>query len=388
MNIASLTHWANSAPAWQLAAAGVAGLGALAVAVWILTRVRRFVNKHDPADLITAAVALGATAYAGTGTWKYLGDAMHYNLDLKVFLVAVLEGAQIAEALRSRKGIKESGAAGVDGVGLWVLTGISAALSTSVAGNVREALGRAVVPMVGAWLWERALAPQRRAARARKTRGPVRWRITPERIAVWLRLADAIDTDVVTVDSARRVAKFLRVTDRERDGWRFPLTAKARAYRGRMKLIGDALRHGDPSQVHEKLSAAAFADALQRLGIGPEASAQSASDGASESAPQPASEAASRMRIPTASVADHAALAMPQMRRIRSASVGASEERLRADALDLDRTSITETGLPAGLRQLQRELSVGQARATELRDWLAGQREQFAAVKHVNGHGG
>lgn len=396
MSATSLTHWASSAPAWQLAVAGVAGLGALAVAVWILTKIRRLVNKHDPADLITAAVALAATAYAGTGTWKYLGDAMHYGTDLKVFLVAVLEGAQIAEALRSRKNIKDSGTAGVDGIGLWVLTGISAALSTSVAGNVREALGRAVVPLVGAWLWERALAPQRRAARARKANSPIRWRITGERIAVWLRLADAVDTNVVTVDSARRVAKFLRVTDRERDGWRFPFTAKARAYRGRMKLIGDALRHGDPSQVHEKLSAAAFADALQRLGIGPESAAQGASEGASENASQGASEGASRMRIPGAPAAGQDALVMPQMRRIRSASgsasrradESASEARLKADALDLDRASIAEDGTPAGLRQLQRELGIGQARATELRAWLAAQREQMAAVEHANGHAG
>ncbi len=118
----------------------------------------------------------------------------------------------------------------------------------------------------------------------------------------------------------------------------------------------------------------------------PDAASQGASGSASESVPQPVSEGASRMRIPTASVADQAALAMPQMRRIRSASgsasggafrragEAASEARLRAEALDLDRASIAETGLPAGLRQLQRELSVGQARATDLRDWLATQR--------------
>lgn len=267
MTAATLAHWATAAPVWEQAAAGGVSLAALAAAAWLAARVRRFLTSHDPADVITAVIALAATGYAATGTWKYLTDAMHYGTDLKTAMVAVLEGAQIAEALRSRKNIRESGSAGVDGIGMWVLTGISAALSTSVAGNVREALGRAIIPAVGCWLWERALAPQRRAARARKVRGPVRWRITGERIAVWLRLADAVDTDVLTVDSARRVAKFLRVTDRERDGFRWPLTAKARAYRGRMKLIGDALRHGDPTEVHEKLSAAAFADALQRLGI-------------------------------------------------------------------------------------------------------------------------
>jgi hypothetical protein len=267
MNTTTVAHWATTAPTWQLVVAGVAALTAFGAAVWLATRVRRFLAGYDLADLITAVVALAATTYAATGTWKYLSDAMHYGTDLKVFLVGVLEGAQVAEALRARKNIRETGSAGVDGAGLWVLTGISAALSTSVAGNVREALGRAVIPAVGAWLWERALAPQRRAARARRMAGPIRWRITPERMFVWLRLADAIDTDIITVDSARRVAKFLRVTDRERDGWRFPYTAKARAYRGRMKLIGDALRHGDPTEVHAKLSRAAFADALDRLGI-------------------------------------------------------------------------------------------------------------------------
>jgi hypothetical protein len=76
------------------------------------------------------------------------------------------------------------------------------------------------------------------------------------------------------------------------------------------------------------------------------------------------------------------------MRRIRGASEGASEVRLKADAFDLDRASIAETGLPAGLRQLQRELGIGQARATELRAWLAAQREQPTVVEYVNGHGG
>ncbi|WP_370356412.1 hypothetical protein [Catenulispora sp. MAP12-49] len=239
------------------------------MALYALVRTVGRLRRVDLADLITAVIALGATTYAATGTWKYLSDAMHYGLDLKIPMVAVLEGAQVAEALRARKNIKEHGAAGVDGVGLWVLTGISAALSTSVAGNFREALGRAIIPAVGAWLWERALAPQRRAARQRRVQGPIRWRITPERVFVWLRLADAIDTDVWTADSARRVAGYLKATDREkRPKWLAVLTlAGPRAYRGRMRLIGDALRHGDPTGVHEKLSRAAFADALTRLGI-------------------------------------------------------------------------------------------------------------------------
>jgi hypothetical protein len=260
----TMTHWASTAPTWQTAGIGIS---VLLAALWLAAKVRKVLTGHDPADLITAVIALAATGYAGTGTWKYLGEAMGYGVDLKAFLVAVLEGAQIAEALRARKNIRELGTAGVDGIGLWVLTGISATLSTSVAGNVREALGRAVIPAVGAWLWERALAPQRRAARARRERGPVRWRITPERVFVWLRLADAVDTDVSTVEAGRRVSRYLRTTDRAARKWRRPWSPDARADRARMRLTQHALMHGDPTEVHERLSDAAYTDALTRLGI-------------------------------------------------------------------------------------------------------------------------
>lgn len=281
MNTTTLTHWASTAPVWEQVSAGVVSLATLVAAAWLAIRVRRFLTSHDPADVITAVIALAATGYAATGTWKYLTDAMHYGTDLKTAMVAVLEGAQIAEALRSRKNIKESGSAGVDGIGMWVLTGISAALSTSVAGNVREALGRAIIPAVGCWLWERALAPQRRAARARRARGPVRWRITGERIFVWLRLADAVDTDVSTVEAGRRVSRYLRTTDRAARSWRRPWSPEARADRARMRLTTHALMHGDPAEVHERLSHSAFTDALKRLGIEPTTQAEPVVDGES-----------------------------------------------------------------------------------------------------------
>lgn len=51
MNPTALTHWSATAPVWQLVTAGVAVLVALGAAAWFATRVRRFVNKHDPADL-------------------------------------------------------------------------------------------------------------------------------------------------------------------------------------------------------------------------------------------------------------------------------------------------------------------------------------------------
>jgi hypothetical protein len=202
---------------------------------------------------------------------------MGLPVGFRVVLFGFMEIALLACGLRARNNVEQGADAGIDGVLVWVLALASGVMSSTDANSAREALMRLLVAVIVALLWTRDLMAAKKAARnantTKRRSGPVRWRITPERIAVWLRLADAIDTDVVTVDSARRVAKFLRVTDRERDGWRFPLTAKARAYRGRMKLIGDALRHGDPTEVHAKLSRAAFADALDRLGIADDDSA-------------------------------------------------------------------------------------------------------------------
>lgn len=382
---ADLAHWMTGhAPASWIGAA-VAVLVALVVAYRTVQALRR----RDLADVITVLIALATTIYAGAGNWRFLGKAMHYGTDLRVVLVCALEGAVVVEGLRSRKNIEAFGKAGADGVGLWVLAGLSSLLASSASTNLPEALGRLAIPLVAAWLWERLLAPERRARKNLRPPSPIRWRITGERVAVWLRLANAVDTDVSTVVAGRRVSRYLKATDRAARKWRRPWSPPARADRARMRLTTHALMHGDPTGVHEQLADSAFSDALDRLGIAASGSqGVNASGGASRMQSQGASEG----RIPGASGAAQAALVMPQMRRIRkapgTASASASEARLKAEALDLDRVSIAETNAPAGLRQLQRELGIGQARATELRAWLAAQREQFAAVEHANGHGG
>lgn len=123
-------------------------------------------------------------------------------------------------------------------------------------------------------------------------------------------------------------------------------------------------------------------------------SVRNASVSAPASAPGKTPDGASEVRTQGASAPGSSLIALPQPRRIRPASgtasrrvaEGASEARLREAARRLDQETITETGLPAGLRQLQRELGIGQARATELRAWLAAQRETSAPAERVNGH--
>jgi hypothetical protein len=270
MDTKTLTHWAAANPAVIASTAGAILLALLILAARLVKRARAAGRERGITTLINVA-ALLATSVQASGMWKFFGAVMGLPVGFRIVLFGFMEIALLACGLRARANVEDGADAGVDGVLVWVLALTSGVMSSTDASTAREALMRLLVAVVVALLWTRDLMAAKKAARnagsTKKRSGPVRWRITPERVAVWLRLADAIDTDVTTVDSARRVAKFLRVTDRERDGWRFPLTAKARAYRGRMKLIGDALRHGDPTEVHAKLSRAAFADALDRLGI-------------------------------------------------------------------------------------------------------------------------
>lgn len=279
----TLMHWASTAPTWERATAGVAALVVTAMAYRVVRAAIRKLGSFDLADVITVLIALATTVYAGAGNWQFLGKAMHYGTDLRVVLVCALEGAVVVEGLRSRKNIATIGKAGADGVGLWVLAGLSSVLASSASGSLQEALGRLAIPLVAAWLWERLLAPQRRARKALREASPIRWRITPERILVWLRLADAIDMDIKTVDAGRRVARFLRKTDRERNGWRNPFTAKASADRERLRMFRDALmRYGDPSKVYGTLAKIGYGQALSRMGLVEQAGSGGESAGESE----------------------------------------------------------------------------------------------------------
>jgi hypothetical protein len=277
MSTTAVLHWASANSPGSYIGAAVAGL-----VVLLLVRAGiRTLRRHDLADTLTVLIAMATTVYAGSGNWKFLATAMHYGTDLCVVLVCALEGAVVVEGLRSRKNIVVTGKAGADGVGLWVLAGLSSLLASSASGSLQESLGRLAVPLVAAWLWERLLAPQRRERENLRPPAQIKWRITPERILVWLRLADATDMDVSSVDAGRRVSRYLRATDRAARKWRRPWSPEARADRARMRLTQHALMHGDPTAVHEQLADSAFADALRRLGIGPERAVEVPSDGES-----------------------------------------------------------------------------------------------------------
>lgn len=276
--IAAIASWA------QAHATGPdIGAGAIAL-VLLLLLIRagvRILRRFDPADIITVAIALAATIWAGTGTWQFLGKAMGYHADLKSILVSVFEGAVIVSGMRARRNIEKTGRPGKDGVGLWVLTGISSILAASESASPQEVLGRLLVPIVGAWLWERLLEAKADEARAKaraesgaelEAAARIRWRVSPARILVWLRLAEATSASLSAIESNRKVVAYLNASDREQRGrsLRLPFSAKSRAERARRRLASHALlHHGDPAAVHAVLADRMLAEALNRLGFAP-----------------------------------------------------------------------------------------------------------------------
>jgi Protein of unknown function (DUF2637) len=97
---------------------------------------------------------------------------------------------------------------------------------------------------------------------------------------------------------------------------------------------------------------------------------------------QGASEPASADASEPASGAGQPALVLPSARRIRTVPLAGAPDPLAAEALRLDRANLALGGGPISMRSLQRQLSIGQARATELRTWLD---EQGVQLQHANG---
>lgn len=365
----TLINQAATASTGMKVAAGVAVLVVLAV-VYRLLRAARAVGRDRAISALINVAALMATSVQASGMWKFFGSTMGLPVGFRIVLFSFMEIALLACGLRARANVEDGGDAGVDGVLVWVLAIASGLMSSTEASSPQEALMRVLVSVVVALLWTRDLMAAKKTARAieggKKRSGPVRWRITPERIAVWLRLADAIDTDVSTVEAARQVAKYLRVTDRERDGWRFPLTAAARAYRGRMRLIDVALKHGDPTKLLRDLSADAFNDAKERLGVRPDGASKPASEThlkTDVSADQPRNSGRTRRASSKRSGSGSKRASRGASKRLDDVQLAAEAERLNAE-------SWTTDNRPVSLRTLQRELHIGQPKATALLEAL------------------
>lgn len=224
-----------------LAAAVLGALVGLVIFIWAVRRPReRRADGRAIEAALTLAAAGIATGVAATGMWRFFSDVLEISsVPLRIALFAFLEIALFVSALRARRNLlddiarqAERPSTGIDGKAVWGLAALSGLFAAMDARSLAEALFRVGAPLVAAWLWERGLAAHRR--RARGGRSTIHWRVTPERILVWLRLAEPTGRGVGEVDAARRRAAVVRASaraDRLRRtgawGWRISLAEKA-----------------------------------------------------------------------------------------------------------------------------------------------------------------
>ncbi|MEO3812695.1 hypothetical protein ABGB17_27150 [Sphaerisporangium sp. B11E5] len=177
------------------------------------TTFRRFAANRPAEDILTIVAACIATGVSAQGMWRFSGDVLGFDGPLRLLLFAFIEVAVITSAVRARRNMRENYSAGIDGIAVWVLTGLSAVLSSLDARSMAEAIFRLAAPLVAAWLWERGMAIERHRITGRSR---IKWRFTPERAMVRLGLAEVSDRTVTEVDAHRRLTRVALAAKRAR----------------------------------------------------------------------------------------------------------------------------------------------------------------------------
>lgn len=165
---------------------------------------RKLTKGRPTEDVLTLVAASIATGVSAQGMWRFSGDVLGLDGPLRVLLFAFVEVAIVTSAVRARRNMREKYSAGIDGLAVWAFTCLTAVLSSLDARSLAEAIFRLAAPLVAAWLWERGMAVER----VRLTgRSRIKWRLTPERVAVWLGAAEAKDRTTSEVDAHRRLTR-------------------------------------------------------------------------------------------------------------------------------------------------------------------------------------
>jgi hypothetical protein len=221
--VSTATTWWDAA--WSYVTSGAAGVVfavALAllvlVVIWRAARragqraaaVTRTVDGRRVDDALTFVAAGIVTVFSAQGMWRFFGDSLHLDQPiLRVALFAMFELTMLTCALRARRRVRDPqiGSAGIEGVMVWVTAATSGVLSASDADTAGGVVVRLITPMFAAFLWERGMSIERRKADQRRSPVHIHWRITPERVLVWLGLAEASDRTATEVDTQRRMTR-------------------------------------------------------------------------------------------------------------------------------------------------------------------------------------
>ena len=170
-------------------------------------------------NLITGVVAAVATGGSATGMWAFFGAVLHITIVWeRAALFSVFELALLASALRARTSrIQQAEKAAadptyqpkmtsVDDIAVWCLAALSGGLAASHETTWAARFGRMALPLVAAWLFERAIAAES-GDHAPNRRSRINWRISPERLFVMLGLADASNNSLEDIERTKRIAR-------------------------------------------------------------------------------------------------------------------------------------------------------------------------------------
>nr|WP_062339784.1 hypothetical protein [Herbidospora sakaeratensis] len=215
-----ISAWVSANPVGA-AIIAVFALVALVILLYVLRAVWRgagrvftkYIAPRPTEDILTIVAASIATGVSAQGMWQFAGDVLGFDGPLRLLLFAFIEVAVITSAVRARRNMRENYSAGIDGLAVWVLTGLSAVLSAMDAASVAEAIFRLAAPLVAAWLWERGMAIERVKLTGRHR---IHWRLTPERAMVRLGLAESSDRTASDVDAHRRLTRVALAAKRAR----------------------------------------------------------------------------------------------------------------------------------------------------------------------------
>lgn len=256
----------GTAPVWTLYGVLLAAALLMSVAFWAGRHRRPGAAQATPAAKTTTRgdvlAAVIATAVSAEGMWETF-SALDMPVPLRALTFAFLELNVIQSGRRARRTMLkrlaeilakgtasiERPSAGADGVAMWVLTCISAALSvayelTIAHPNAAVVLVRMAAPLVAAWAWERSMALERRL---QGWSSGVTSRFTWERIAVRLGIVEPRERTVTEVDTDRRLLRVavatarLESVERHWHWWR----AVRRAQDRKAKVMQEAMEHTD-----------------------------------------------------------------------------------------------------------------------------------------------
>jgi len=217
----------------------VAGVAITAVFAAALLA-RRLLRGRQAEDVLTLVAAVMAQAVVMNGMWRFAGNVLHFSGAERYSLFAFLEICVVACAFRARRNMKKFNKAGTEGTAVWVLSALSGTFAALDARSFVEALFRLATPLVAAWMWHRAISLERRERTGRATH----WRMTAERVLVWLGLAEPAARETGDVAAHRRVARLARAAKQVR-------RARAGSWRRRLALwrlerrLEAAVEHAD-----------------------------------------------------------------------------------------------------------------------------------------------